>query len=103
MMGMGNFEARTHPARVQNGSGGPAGLKPRSESSEPGRDCTERSTVGLSWFFGAQSGFAENTARRSPAPPQQAAGRVFVSCSWSVTRSHLCLWLGAARAGSFSS
>lgn len=32
MMGMGNFEAGTHTTRVQNGSGGPAGLKPRSES-----------------------------------------------------------------------
>lgn len=30
MMGMGSFEAGTHTTRVQNGSGGPAGLKPRS-------------------------------------------------------------------------
>ena len=59
--------------------------------------------MGHHVFLGAQSWFAKNTACRSLAPPRQAAGRVFVSCSWSVTRSHLCLWLGAARACSFSS
>ena len=93
MMGTEMFEACTHTVRVQDGSGGPAGLKQRSESSEPGRDCMERSTIGPPCFFGAQSWFAKNTACRSLAPPRQAAGRVVVSCSWSVPRSHLFLWL----------
>ena len=51
-MGMSKFEAGTQTVRVQDGSGGPAGLKPRSEPSEPGRDCTQRSMIGPSCFFG---------------------------------------------------
>lgn len=102
-MGTGEFETVTHTVRVQDGSGRPAGLKPRSESSEPGRDRVERRAIGPSWFFGARSRFAKNTARHSLAPPGRAAGRVFVRCSWSGTGSHLGLWLGAARVCSFRS
>lgn len=100
IMGMEKFEAGTHTVRVQDGSGGPAALELSSESSEPRRECVERSAIGLLCFWGAQSWFAKNTACRSPAPPRQAAGVVLVSCSGSVTRSHLCWWLGAA--GAFS-
>lgn len=57
-MVMEKFEAGTHTVRVQDGSEGLTGLKPRSESSEPGRDWMERSVIGpchVLVFFGAQS------------------------------------------------
>lgn len=103
MMRMEKSEADTHTMWVQAGRGGPTGLKPRSQSSAPGRDCKERSTMGPLWVFGVQSWFAKNAACHSPASPRRAAAWVFVSCSWRVTHSHLGLWLGAARACSFSS
>lgn len=46
-MGMEKFEAGTHTVRVQGGSEGPAAFKLSSESSEPGTEGVERSTIGL--------------------------------------------------------
>lgn len=102
MVGMEKFEAGTPTVRVQNGSGAPTGWRPRSESSEPGRDYMKWGTIGPLMVLEAQSWFAKSTACHSQRSP--ASGRTgSVSGSWAVTRPHLCLWRGAVWAHAFSS
>lgn len=61
-MGMEKCEAGTPIVRVQDGSEGPTGLKPRSASSVPGM---KRRTIVPAMVLGAQLWFAESTACRS--------------------------------------